>query len=742
MRKHALCGKTSVVAAIGFLGFGVPTASFAAEARTPANADRPQSAAAKPIQPAPADASAASDGQDIIVTAQRRAEKIQDVPISIVAVSGDTLVKAGAVNLTDLQRMTPGLKIAAVGGFVSYTYIRGGGTNQIDPGSDPSVAYFVDDVYVTGNEGLQFDLFDIDHVEVLKGPQGILFGRNAASGAISVVTKRPTATVQGSVDLEYGSFNAALARGTVSGPLTDGGNLLGRISIAYRRRDPITRNLTGGGDPGKIDAGGVRGQLEWRGTDITMLLSGSYYKARNGQTNLYLSTPDVSGFVDPSLPQRAGQSPYVHYYDFVGYEHQDTYDLTGRLEWQTPIGQLTSISAYRSNLFNRAQDNDGTVYDASRQISREKSRSFSQEVRLVGDVSTRLHYIAGLYYYHSAIDFLYNAPRGPAFPTAAQRGQTITDASTYLTDSYAAFGQATFDFTDQLDLTIGGRFTQDDKEDRRNVSRLGTIYSVDPNASFHAFTPAVTLNIKPRRGLLVYLSYRKGYKSGGFQSLAPTTAAIANTPFLPEYVASYEAGLKVDLFDNKVQASAALFRSDIRNQQISRLLPTVSAILIDNAGRTRADGVDLALTVKPVPGLTLAANATFQKARFRDYQNGAVNYAGNAQLRSPDFTGYFSADYRIPLGRLSSVTLHGDYSRTSSTYFDAPNSNTAGLYQPTYGIGNLRVTWSPQKTLDLSGFIRNVGNTLYFQNIAIGGKSGAAVPNDPRTYGVALNLRF
>ena len=748
------CGSSVAALALGFVAHPSAAAGQTVAPVSPTVSPAPSDQASKSdpaivksSSPANQDMTGSPSGgvDDIIVTAQRRAESIQNVPISITAVSGDNLVKSGVTSLDGLQRVAPGVSIATVGsGFVSYTYVRGGGTNQLDPGSDPSVAFFVDEIYIGGTAGLQFDLFDIERVEVLKGPQGTLFGRNASSGAISVITRRPSSTLGANAYVEYGSYNALLARASISGPITSDGSLLARVSGVYRRRDAFTQNLTGGSDPGNIDTGGLRAQLEYRSGDFSFLLTGDALRARNGQTNQFLSTVNTSGWVNGALPQPADRSFYRQYYDLDGFENQDVYDANGRMELGTPVGTLTSISAYRVNKFRRSQDQDATLYNGYVLNSRERDETFSQELRLSGDVSDRLRYVAGLFYYHAKIDSNFTVLAGPAFPTAVVRGRSASDTSEFTTDSYAAFGQATFDFTDQLALTLGGRYTKDDKQNLRSVRGFFATspFIVNPKPSFDSFDPAITLDFKPREGILAYVSYRTGFKSGGFQSLLPATPLIANTPFLPENVKSYELGLKTTFLDRRVLANIALFRSDIDNQQIGRITGT-STVLIDNAGKTRADGVDLTLVLKPIPELTFSADITAQRARFRRYLNGALNFAGNSQLRSPDFAGYFSTEYAAPLTGLGTLTFRGEYAYKSKVFFDGANSRTSGLYQPDYGVGNLRLSFTPENSqYDVAAFVRNVGKARYYQNIAISGPTGLAVPGEPRVFGGSLNYRF
>ncbi|MFD1190807.1 TonB-dependent receptor [Phenylobacterium conjunctum] len=681
--------------------------------------------------------------EEVIVTAQKRSENVQNVPISVVALGGETLAKTGVTNVDALQRFAPGLTVANVGsGFVSYTYLRGAGTNQFDSGSDPSVAYFLDEVYLGGSAGLQVDLFDIDRVEVLKGPQGTLFGRNAAAGAISITTRRPSPNAAGDFSAEIGNFNAQTLRGSVTGPLGNG--FAYRLSAGYKHRDAFTENLAPtGSDPGTVKSFGVRGQLEWRGEKATFLLSGDMLKADNGMNAQFISSAAKNGQLSAAaiaaLPP--GESFYAHFYNVDGFERQDVASLTGRLEWETPLGQLTSITALRSNHYKRLQDQDGTIAAATAWNSREVARTFSEEVRLTGDRGP-LNWIAGIYYYDAEIDQTHIFEHGPAFPVVALQNVSRVDISQINTRSYAAFGQATYHFTDRLDLTVGARYTHDKKSDDRSVKTNLPVYFVSASDSWQSFDPAVTLQYQATDTLMAYASYRRGYKSGGFQTLFPANATVAATPFLPERVNSYELGVKSQWFDRRLLANAALFRADIENQQILRVTAP-GLTTIDNAGATRTDGADLSFIAKPVSALRLSADMTFQNAKFVRYQNGAVSLAGFHQLRSPDFMGAYSAEYEISLADQASVTLRADYTYRSRAFFDNLNSELPGLYQPGFGLLNARISYAPARaSWRVSAWGRNLGDEKYYRNIAVGGVTGVATPGDPLTYGLGLDLNW
>lgn len=686
---------------------------------------------------------------DIVVTAQKRSERLQDVPISIVAVTGASLARSGINNVDGLQRLAPGLSISNVGsGFVSYTYLRGAGTNTIDAGADPSIAYYLDEVYLGAKAGLQFDLLDVDRVEVLKGPQGTLFGRNAAAGAISVTSRRPSSSFGADFSGELGDYAERLFRGTVSGPIA-GDSVRYRLSLGSRHQDGFTENLAGGSDPGRINSLAGRGQLEFVGKDATFLLTGEALRTRNGMTNQFIDAlpgATLSAAAVATLPP--GESFYKHYYNYDGFEHQNSYAVTGRLEWSTPIGALTSISAYRDDHFIRDQDQDGTIKDAFVLNTNERTRTFSQEVRLASSNNgSRLKWLLGLYYYHANVNTRFDVITGRDFAVPALQGVTRSDIGLIKTDSFAAFAQASYDFTDKLSLTAGGRYTKDRKNDARTVIAPSPFaaYSVHPYGSWDSFDPAVTINYKPIRDVLIYASYKQGFKSGGFQSLLPPTAAIANITYAPERVKSYEAGFKSSFLNRRFIVNVSAFQADITNQQIGRSV-TTTQIFIDNAGATRARGVDVELIARPASALQLSATFTYQHARFRKYESAGVSYAGFAQLRSPDFTGIFAADYDLNVGAGAKVALHGEYSYRTVTYFDNANGTIngvriPGLYQPGYGLVNANIVFHPESDRWSVGiFGRNLGGAKYFRNIATA--QGLVVPGDPLTFGASFAYHF
>ena len=695
-------------------------------------------------QSAPAEGEENGGLAEIIVTAQKRAESSQRVPISIAAVDAETLASAGVVTLDSVQRLTPGMTISTIGsGFASYTYIRGAGTNVFDIGADPSVAYFVDEIYQAGTSGLQPDLLDVERIEVLKGPQGTLFGRNAAAGAVSIVTKRPEAEFNAWARAGVGTHKLFEASAGVTGPLSSDDKLRFRLAAAHRERDGIVKDLTGGKNPGYLDNYSARGSLEYVGDTVTALISADIVRMRNGMTPQYITTANKASLINSvalaALP--AGEDMYHRYFNVEGYEKQNAFNLTGRLEWDLGGATLTSVSGYRKNRFWRLQDHDGSLANAWVFNNVERNRTLSQELRLSGESDT-LQWVLGGYYYDNKAFRRDQAIIGPDFAVPAFAAFPGDYSHNLDTTSYAAFGQIKFDLTDQLSIVGGARYTHDKKVSNQDSDPAGPVprFNAAVKRSWNSFDPAITLQFQASTNVMLYASYKQGFKSGGFQSL-PATAALAAQPFDPEDVTAYEVGFKSQMLDRRVQFNVAGFWNEMSNQQILRLLsPTVT--FVDNAGHTRAKGFDATLSVLPVKNFRIDGAMTVQKARFTKYLSGTSDFSGNHQLRSPDFMASLSAEYTVPLGN-GEIALRGDVFHQSKVYFDGANLSLPGGFQPGYTLANAQIAFRPgQGNLEVSLWAKNLTSEKYFRNIAIQGTAGIGVPGEPLTAGMSLSWKL
>ena len=687
-------------------------------------------------QTGPESAVTGAAGDTIVVTARKRAESAQDVPISLVAVGEEALKKSGAVTLDAVQYLAPGLNISTIGGgFVSYTYIRGAGTNVVDAGADPSVAYFVDEVYQAGNAGLQGDLLDVQRIEVLKGPQGTLFGRNAAAGAISIITNRPLPEFDAWATVEGGSYGMFGAQAGVSGPLTNDKAWRFRLAGARRQRNAITENPAGR-DPGEIDTWTGRGQLQYVGDTVNALVSVEHFRSDNGANSQFISTAIPFGLISPAaaaiLP--TDESFYRRYSDVDGFEEQRTTSVTGRIEWDLGAVTLTSISGYRENEFSRLVDQDGTLAEALSLESDQSDKSFSQELRASGDVGA-FDWVLGGYFFHAdteRADFLSVGPDFPIPPFAGLDGDYNLQLDT---TSYAAFGQASLAITEQLTLTAGARYTYDRKEAVQNTDPIGPapFFNLTLEPDWDSFDPMVSLEFEPADNVLLFASYKRGFKSGGFQSL-PGSAAIAATPFDPEDVEAFEAGLKSQLLDNRIRFNLALFQMTTKDQQVT-IVPAPGVIFIDNAGETRTRGADFELSLYPAEGLRFDLLGTVQEPEFQKYMSGGADFSGNNALRSPEVSLYALGEYTLPLnGKLGELSFRIDYAYQSETFFDGSNNTADGAFQPEYGLLNARIGYtSADSRWTAAVLAKNITDKEYFRNILLSGPTGLGAPGDPFT---------
>lgn len=684
---------------------------------------------------------------EIIVTAQKTEESIQDVPISISAISEADLEQSGIKTPTDLQLYVPGLNISAISGQVSYTYIRGSGQNQFDPGSDPSVAYFVDEVYIQGNSSYQFDLIDAARVEVLKGPQGTLFGRNAAAGAINFVTQRPENESRAYVEVEVANENAFLVKALATGPLSDRSQY--RLTAVQRQRDSYTRNLLPGvDDPDEVDQYGLRGALNIDLNEYaSVLITAEYAKRDNGMTNQVPITPTgIAGL--PGVPRpTAGEDLWNAYYDVDGHVEGDYSFLVGRLEWITPLGELTSITSYRSSDNDRLQDQDATSLDTMVIASVEDVDTFSQEIRLsrTGD---RVSWIAGLYYFDSQtdsdIDFRLGGTSALAFIFGIPEFLS-TDRHRLDVLSHAAFGQLTFHLGEAWDVTLGLRYSDDEKDsDRVYTSNVLPDYLADVSESWNSTDPMISIQYRPAEGTMLYGSVRTGFKSGGFQTL-PSNQLKAETPFDEESVTAYEVGVKSDLLDGRMRANLALFRNEYEDQQIS-VIEGPALIFIRNAGETTADGLDLSLEFAVTERLTLRANYGYLDAAYDEFFNGSSDFAGNHVLRSPEHKFSFISDFSTNIGEFE-LDLRAEYHYSDRVFWDDANTETVSgvrfVEDPHYEVVGVRATLgSPSERWSLSLWGKNLTDEEYCYNRLISGTAANCVPAPPRTYGATVRWNF
>ena len=713
---------------------------------------------------APADVASVVEDQgdgDIVVTARRRAESVIDVPIAMSVVTGDQLTRTGAVDITALQDKTPNLTLQIARGSNSTLIAFSRGVGQQDPlwGFEPGVGLYLDDVYVARPQGAVLDIFDVERVEVLRGPQGTLYGRNTIGGAIKYVTKRLGNDYAATARASYGSYNQFDLVGQVTVPIGDTFAIGG--AIARYKRDGYGTNLTTGADQYDKDVLAARVSAEWTPTDaIFVRVAGDRTLDRSNPRH---GTRLVGNGNDPRY------APTGNVYDTragIGDRNRvvaQGLSLTGEFQLSDLL-TFKSISAYREGATNTVIDFDNTALPTLDVPAEYDDWQFTQELQLLlqGD---RVQGVVGLYYLNADASGAFDTVVGGLNLTTLTSGQVKTK-------SYAAFGDISFDVTDKLKISGGLRYTKDDKTGtvfRRNYTGIRSPRFGNANAvpglirtdytndrSFDQFTPRVSISYEPRKDLNLYASWGRGFKSGGFDMrgdavFTPTTV----NGYEPEKITSYEVGMKGAFLDRTLFLNMAGYYSRYTDQQVTIQVPNIAggiASFVDNAGK--ADIYGLEIEGRMVPSRNFSAQVSFgytnaDYKEFLTFINGGTTPVDVANQRvfqnTPEFTAAasFTASTDFAGGSLSvtpEVTLRSDYS-----LFEIP---TPALDQDGYALVNASVNWlSDNGRYRLGMALRNLTDERY----RVGGYNfpGALFGNSiigyygpPRTATATFEVKF
>ncbi|CAN1512750.1 CirA Outer membrane receptor proteins, mostly Fe transport [Caulobacteraceae bacterium] len=711
---------------------------------------------------AQSDSPAVSVGE-VIVTARKREERLQDVPMSISAIGGEALEDAGYTELNDLSRLTSNVFFEAADRSKPLIFIRGIGTRGYDAGSDPSVGVFVDGVYLGRFGALDLDLMDVERVEVLKGPQGTLYGRNTIGGAISVVTKDPSATLTGKVSGEVGASetsgdNLFGLTASVSGPISQDG-AYGSLSVSRRTRDgyqPVTGTDVRGGSE---DSWAIRGKTLFElGDDAKLRLSGDYARSDGPPLVLVPNTlggaATVPGALAPGYVAQAEPSAPYHPSSDVNDQGivKKTYGVSAQLDWARGELDFTSITAARGMALDERDDLDGTVLPFQVYRAEEDSDQFSQEFRVAHEADA-FNWVFGLYYARENVTRTEFIDFGPASllsflvaPAPLGWGFGFDLEST----SMAAFGQVQWQMTDALSLSLGARYSKDKKDVVFDTTTTVPGFIVSPyteavDRTWNSFDPSIALNYKVSDDVMVYASWATGYKSGAFQFIA-IDALSANQVANPEDVESIEIGLKSTLFNDRLRFNVAMFNMDYKDLQQLRLVPIgggVTRIVITNAASSTIQGLEVDAKWVASENWSFDLNYGYLDATFDNYVfNATFDFSGNQMPRSPKTTFSIAANYTRPTawGRFDARL---GYAWRDEIFFEADNNvidpdsseGALGLVDMSAGITGDR--WA------VSLWGRNLSDERYRRQVLNStGNSQREIWAEPRTVGLRLTYSF
>lgn len=748
-------------------------------------------------QPAVA-AAAASDSveaSEIVVSARRRDERLIDVPVAVTAFSPLELQKFQAIDLSGIQGAAPNLNIVQGRGSAASAniFIRGLGQPDALQTFDPAVGIYVDGVYFSRIQGALLGLSDVERIEVLRGPQGTLYGKNTTGGAISIVSRKPDyANTRVEASALYGSYNQILLNGYASAPLI-ADRLAVSLAAQYDKRDGLVTDPRTGREYNDRDSVTVRGILRAKPTEsLEILLSGDYNRQRNALTLGYATanltqTDFVTGARTLVPAEPYGVYNYRASTSFRGNEGQrlDHWGASLIANWQLSDAiTLSSITAWRKLDPDLFIDIDATQAELGDVFVGVNQRQFSQEVQLKWNTD-RFSGVFGLFYLNENItshqeayaDDLFTLFGGPISFT-----RLIDDAQN--TKSYAAFGQATYKLTDRLSLTGGLRYTHEERSyDRFTVTQssfaalnnisfrfpgnLPAPLNLDNKAEFNAWTPSVTLSFKPSDDTTLYASASRGFKSGGFNGRANSTADLTLvvggvptlvTRFNPETVWTYETGAKGSFLDGRVYLSGNVFYSDFKDFQArvgGGTLGATGVFPVLNAGRMSIWGAEVEMLVKPTKHWNVKASLGYLDANYDEFNDGrrvppqsfSCNPTGNRVTCEPAFAPPISftlaTDYRVPVGA-GTLSFGGD-ARFIDKHFLSVDNRPA-LTEPGYWLVNGFVRFDAGSgRWYLQGGVKNLTKTLYRtdgQEFSSVGNIQTVYFGDPRTFNAMVGFRF
>jgi iron complex outermembrane receptor protein len=731
------------------------------------------------------------EAAEIVVSARRREERLIDVPVAVSAFNQADLQKFQAIDLSGLQGAAPNLNIVQGRGSASSAniFIRGLGQPDALQTFDPAVGIYVDGVYLSRIQGALLNLFDVERIEVLRGPQGTLYGKNTTGGAISIVSKKPDLNVvKAEASALYGSYNQIVLNGYVNAPIVADRVALS-LAAQWDKRDGLVTDPLTDRRYNDRDSLTLRGILRAKPSDsLEILVSGDYNRQRNALTLGYPTAPLLRTDFALGASTLVPAQPYGRYdfqasTSFRGDEGQrlDHWGVNVTANWQLSDAiTLTSITSWRKldpDLFIDIDASQAELGDVFVGIDQ---RQFSQEVQLKWDTE-RFSGVFGLFYLNENIRSRQEAYADDLFAFAGAPLtflRTIDDAQN--TKSYAAFGQATYKFTDRLSLTGGLRYTKEERTYDRFTTTVsnaaflnGLSFSfpgslpaplnLDNKAEYDAWTPSVTLAFKPGENSQIYASASRGFKSGGFNGrangLADLTQVINGVPTLvtrfdPETVWTYEGGAKASFLDGRVYLAGNVFYSDFRNFQARVGGGAVAVFPVLNAGRMSIWGAELEAVVKPTRMWTVRGSLGYLNATYDEFNDGrrpptfSCNPTGNQVTCTPAFAPPISftlaTDYRIPVGDAGTVTLGGD-ARFVDRHFLSVD-NRPGLVEPGYWLANAFVRFdAADNRWYLQGGVKNLTNSLYRtdgQEFSSVGNIQTVYFGDPRTFNVMVGVRF
>ncbi len=672
--------------------------------------------------------------EEVIVSARKREESLQEVPISVAAFSADSIKAMSLTNLKELGQFTPNLTFfnhGQTGGTSAVVFIRGVG--QVDPGYswDPGVGIYLDGVYLGRMQGNNMDLGDLEQVEVLRGPQGTLYGKNTIGGAINLISTKPTDELEGFVELTIGDYDRRDARASLNLPLVPG-ILAARVTAVTRNRDGFgSRFDYFSGDKidqmGDRDSFSARALIDWKASDnVNVLLSFDGTRSREFgpvrkvvQYNEPLLAFLLNMFVEPDYGDAfLTDSDFTSYSNELNVNNVDLWGVGLTVDWDFGDWALKSITSYRDMDVLSGVDPDGSIYTVINQQDEMTQDQFSQEFQFSGlAFDQRLNWVTGLYYFEE--DGLSGGFVDVYEELYTFIGLDIGYVLPIWIDnkSYSAFGQGTFALSDQLSITAGLRYTRDKKGVTREQYRHHSGVVISPletaSDSWSAVTGRLGIEYQWNEDVMTYASVARGYKGGGINARGSNAKEFV--PFDPEYLWTYEIGLRSDLVDDRVRFNTSVYYSDYDDIQFSVIVAGEDAVplfLVANAAKAQIQGFEAELIVAPTQGMLLSAGVGLIDAKYTNADPSTGITEESKFVKTPKWSVNLAAEYAIPVGGFGDLVGRVDWAYKTKIYHDAANSPI--VVQEPYGLlnANLSLAEGNGKWV-LSAFVTNLMDEHY-----------------------------
>jgi iron complex outermembrane recepter protein len=662
----------------------------------------------------------------ITVTAEKREENMQEVPVSITALPETQIEDAGIVSLFELANNIPNMDVNPVGGsrYYTTTSIRGIGTTFL---GDPAVGLYVDDVPYSDEHSYNIQLFDIERIEVLRGPQGVLYGKNSQGGVINIVTRKPGNDFSGRASVGLGNYNSQEYRAAVSGPIIEN-QLFFRISGVKTSRDGFVDNTFLASEPDDRSGASGRVGLRWIPDEKTEVSFSANYEEN-----------DDGSMIMVPMDQ---ENPFEVSWDYDGHEDSRFNGQSLKVAHEFSLLKLVSVTARREWVVDDFLiDYDYSPYDVMIGGMKKDNTQWSQEFRFHSlENGGPLKWLAGAYYghkdYDSELPYVYGTA---ASAYGIAQGTEENQVAEMTHQDYALFGQTTYTVFEKLDLMAGIRFSFEEKTmDRTHYfdisgSRLLVVPDMSFENSWNEWTPKVNASYRFSEHFMAYAGVAKGYKSGGFSY---SEDDISLVEFDPEKSWNYETGIKSSWLDRRLIVNAALFYNNIDDMQVRQQTGT-NTVTVLNAKEATTKGFELEIMAEPLPGLHLAGGMGYTDSEYTDFVDPVTNaeYEGNHFLGVPLYNYNLSAQYRHRTGFMARIELQG----ISERYFDAANSK-----KESYELVNGRIGYEGER-FDIYLWAKNLFDKEYF-TMGWGETGGADLwtgsPGDPLTIGVQLTVRL